>query len=56
MRKVIDEMKNESKIQQEKSHSLEMQLEQEKQTIMRLKTTVDELQRKIVQIEKSSQY
>ena len=53
MRKVKDEMKNESKIQQEKSHSLEMQLEQEKQTSMRLETTVEELQKKIVQIEKS---
>ena len=53
--KVKDEInavkRKEMKRQEEKSHSLELQLGQEKETRMRLETTIEELQKKILQEE-----
>ena len=53
---VKDEIKaakrKEMKRQEEKSHSLEVQLEQEKQTRIRLESTIEELQNKIFMEEK----
>ena len=41
--------RKEMKRLEEKSHSLELQLEQEKETRMRLESTIEELQKKILQ-------